>query len=577
MPGPIKAGSSASPPYLRSPEAAQPRNVRAAASDALWLFCFALASSIWCWSAAAALGPTFDEPTYLRCGIEHWQTGSYKPLMRLGTMPLAIDVQTLFVRLFATGGGSSVPLPHALPWARAGTLLFWWALLFYAMRAGLTIGGRWGGRLAVALLASEPVVLGHAALATTDIPVAACLLALAVEFHAGRAGNWPRRLVLPAMLCGLSILAKASALAFAPICLVVIELQRRLWPTTPLPPGGEIASKPPRGRGSLLDIVLIVTGGLLLTFLYCGSDWTTEPTFVQWAKTLPAGRVHDAMLWISEHLRIFTNAGEGLVQQVKHNIRGHGAFILGHEYRRAVWFYFPVALTIKLSLSLLAGVVVLATLARATLRNWASFIALALLAYSLTCRVQIGVRLMLPLIVFLCVGLGSAAAIALRQFSGWKRTVIGFWLVLGISSSAWAAVHVWPHGIAFTNAAWGGTSNGYRLLSDSNYDWGQGLPDLRDWLQRQHEPALEVWYFGSDPSVHEPPLHELPLQSLTDENVADAIRGKLIAVSTTLLYGAYTARSPSASEAAALFRSLTPRDRTLTFFIYDLRQPSRSP
>ena len=46
---------------------------------------------------------------------------------------------------------------------------------------------------AVALLACEPVLLGHAALATTDIAVAACLLALAFEFHAGRGGRWPRR------------------------------------------------------------------------------------------------------------------------------------------------------------------------------------------------------------------------------------------------------------------------------------------------------------------------------------------------------------------------------------------------
>src|SRR4029077_4903462 len=142
----------------------------------------------------------------------------------------------------------------------------------------------------------------------------------------------------------------------------------------------------------------------LVTFLYCGSDWTTERTFIEWAQTLPVGKVHDAMLWISEHFRIFTNAGDGLAQQIKHNIRGQNAFILGHEYRRAIWFYFPVALTMKMSLSLLAGVAVIAAVYRAALRNWACLIAAVLLVFSVTCRVQIGIRLVLPLIAFLCVG-----------------------------------------------------------------------------------------------------------------------------------------------------------------------------
>jgi hypothetical protein len=547
-------------------------NRRAAIADCAWLLCFGLASTVWCLSAAATLGPTFDEPIYIRCGLEHWQTGSYKQLMRLGTMPLAVDVQTLAVHLWERWRGGPLPLADALRCARAATLVFWWTLLIYTLRAGRMIGGRWGGRIAVALLAGEPGVLGHAALATSDIAVTAFLLLLAVEFYAGRESRWPRRVALPAILYGLAILAKASALVFGPLCLLTIVVERSWRAGTFL---NNTATGRESMRRSLVDVAKIMIGGLVVTFLYCGSDWTTERTFIESAQTLPAGKFHDTMLWTSEHLRIFTNAGEGLAQQIKHNIRGHGSFILGREYRRAIWFYFPVALTIKTTLSLLAAPLVIVAVRRATLRNWACLIAGILLLYSMTCRVQIGVRFMLPLLVFLCVGLGAAAATALGQLQGWKRTALTVWLIVEISSAASAAIRVWPHGICFTNLAWGGTVNGYRLLSDSNYDWGQGLPELRKWTQQHGVEKMNVWYFGTDPSVHVASLRELPLHRVTNQAVAEAVKGKLVAVSTTLLYGTYTGELPS-REAVAFFRSHWPISRTMTFLIYDFRESPRS-
>ena len=59
------------------------------------------------------------------------------------------------------------------------------------------------------------------------------------------------------------------------------------------------------------------------------------------------------MRWIAEHLRIFTNAGQGLVKQIQHNIRGHSVFLLGEARPRAFWYYFPVALSIKMTLTAL--------------------------------------------------------------------------------------------------------------------------------------------------------------------------------------------------------------------------------
>src|SRR5204863_2814462 len=88
------------------------------------------------------------------------------------------------------------------------------------------LAGPWGGRLAVALVACEPNMLAHASLATTDIAVTACLMALLYHFRTGREAGWVRRRAVPAVWFGLAILAKASALVYGPLCLIVLEGER---------------------------------------------------------------------------------------------------------------------------------------------------------------------------------------------------------------------------------------------------------------------------------------------------------------------------------------------------------------
>src|SRR5262249_57862459 len=111
----------------------------------------------------------------------------------------------------------------------------------WAGRRGRRVAGRGGGRLAVAFLACEPSLLAHATLATTDIAVTACVLALVYHFRAGREAGWPRRVAVPAFWFGAAVLAKASGLVYGGICLLVLEVERLARtgppPRAPPPPG----------------------------------------------------------------------------------------------------------------------------------------------------------------------------------------------------------------------------------------------------------------------------------------------------------------------------------------------------
>src|SRR5262249_23744533 len=148
------------------------------------------------------------------------------------------------------------------------------------------------------------------------------------------------------------------------------------------------------------------------------------------------------------------------------------------------------------------------------LLNWAFVAAMVLLLFSLTARIQIGIRLILPVVVLAIVGVAGAAAELQRVLtvvgtsrSPWLRAV-GFsaLIALGVAWTSLSAVRVWPEGLCYTNEAWGDTKDGYLYLSDSNYDWGQGLKELAAWQKEHGDAKLDVWYFGAVPALERLPM-----------------------------------------------------------------------
>jgi hypothetical protein len=67
-------------------------------------------------------------------------------------------------------------------------------------------------------------------------------------------------------------------------------------------------------------------------------------------------------------------------------------------------------------------------------------------------------------------------------------------VLLGIEAAITA-----PYYISYFNQLGGGTGNGYRIIVDSNIEWGQDLKRLRDYLQEHPEiqrPYIEYYWDG---------------------------------------------------------------------------------
>ena len=574
--------------------------------DWLWFLTAALLSSavIVYGIAGGEIGATFDEPFYVQAGLTAWRSGSNKLLMRAGTMTLPVDVQTLPVYLWEKWRG--VPwelprdLPRVLPIARLTNLLFWWLLLLMIWRLGWTWGGRWGGRLAVAILACEPNLLAHAGLATTDLALTACLLLLVDCYWRGRDQTWWKRVLLPGVCYGVALTAKASALVFGLQAMIVLGLGHLICSDPEIKNiscscggGGHVWA-----WGRLLwqrsvtlrwDLFAIVVIGLVFAFAYTGCDWGPEPTFIRWAEQLPEGWLRDVMLPLSHHLRIFTNAGEALVYQIKHNIRGHDTYVNGQWYHRATPWYFPLALSMKTPLPVM-GVLLLAfvTSPRHLLTPPAA-LALVMLVLSPTYRVQIGIRFLFPAMVLGVI----AAAAALgryaeaRQEAGsrarLRRHRWVLWLAGGLLLAQAAEVYRHgPHLLCYFNDFWGGPRAPDDLLHESNYDWGQGLPQLRRWCQEHQVDRIAVWYYGRDPTVELPPLQPAPLSHWPHQGDPERIRAacagaKWLAVSVGCLR-CNPDITPHHRDTLRWLQNRTPIARLRLFLIYSLDDtPSPTP
>jgi hypothetical protein len=156
--------------------------------------------------------------------------------------------------------------------------------------------------------------------------------------------------------------------------------------------------------------------------------------------------------------------------------------------------------------------------------------------------------------------------VAAGEVAGWLwswRRPAG--LVLASALALWYAggtLRNHPHHLAYFNEIGGGPANGWRLLVDSNLDWGQDLKRLATWMRENGVPRLKLSYFGSaDPAYYGIDAEALPgYRAPHATHVTREVRpGDVVAVSATHLQGVYV--DPEDRALLARFRGLPPIGR----------------
>jgi hypothetical protein len=230
----------------------------------------------------------------------------------------------------------------------------------------------------------------------------------------------------------------------------------------------------------------------------------------------------------------------GFVFVLRHS-EARPAFLLGELSERGFPHYFLATFALKTPLPLVA----LLVLALAGAPSLPSRLRLVLwlpvavyVAASLGRGIQIGHRHLLPIYPFLFVAAGRAALLV----EGRRRVAAGAAVAALAGWYAAGTLRQHPHHLAFFNELAGGASNGWRLLADSNLDWGQELKALKAWMDERGVARIKLSYFGSaDPGYYGIECDMLPsaMSPRPPRVTRTLVPGDVVAVSVTNLQGVY--------------------------------------
>ena len=510
---------------------------------------------------------TFDEGTHLPAGYTHLALGDHRlnpeqpPLVKVvaAAALLAADpeVRTDHVA-WTTARQWEFGRRFLYSWNDGDRLLFLGRLPMVALTLALIaaifvrtrgLAGVAAAAIALGLAALSPDLLAHGNLVTTDVGLALFVfLAVAAFDRLTRRATWGD-LLLAGLATGAALATKFSGLVLGPVLLVLgavaVGGERPLEVALVGPP--RVVRGMVRRAGAVLGLLAGV-GALALLVIWASYGFRgalspdpavraeqratlEEPHEHLWQRALVAGA--DIGVVPEDYAR-------GLLFVMAHS-EGRRTFLAGRLSDEGFGHYFLATFLLKTPIPLLVLIALaLVRIPRLPPRTVA-FVWVPIVIYggfALGRGLQIGHRHLLPILPFLLV----AAAEAASALTGWRRPV-GVGLVVVLASwYAGGTLSNHPHHLAYFNEAAGGPANGWKVLVDSNLDWGQDLKRLGSWMEVRGVDKIKLSYFGSaDPAYYRIDCERLPGYSAPHPpRVTRQIRpGDVVAVSATNLQGVY--------------------------------------
>jgi hypothetical protein len=445
----------------------------------------------------------------------------------------------------------SVPAEMWLFAGRAMITLFSAAtglLVFFQSRAAF---GWRGGFLSLAAFALSPSFLAHGALATSDVVMTFFFFASVLAWWRHLEHPGAVNAALSAVVFGLATVAKFSAILLLPMFAMIAFVSLLGQPR-------EARWKALARLGQTAALHAVVAWAVIWIFFGL--------RFSPFAPALADGAGYNhGWAWISSGLgwpgpivfalqnwHVLPDAFLYGFTFVLQFAKQRGAFLNGEHGIHGWVTFFPYAFLVKTTLPFL---LLIATAALATARRWRGlnagavwvrvrpFTPLVVLfvvywATSLASHLNIGHRHILPVYPVLFVAIG-----ALGPWIEIRRPLVAAAVA---ALAAWhmvESVRIRPNYLAYFNAIAGGPENGWRHLVDSSLDWGQDLPGLHAWLEKNDrgEPVY-LSYFGTGDPMHEG-IRATLLPTLPDVGPPRpwrALGPGIYAVSATMLQQVYS-------------------------------------
>ena len=485
----------------------------------------------WCWADAISIvllvvlagqlllssrksSATYDEQYHIANGLYFLHTGdpglipAHPPLIEvLATLPLLADRNLVVPFRDSSSTVSNLAYSDEVLWrlnpngrsmvARARLPIIGLTLLLGVIVYAWTreLFGPTCGLLALTLLSFDPNILAHGSLATNDIGVTFFSTLTLYTFWRWMTRPTSARAVVVGLALGLALVSKFSAI-YLIAAVMIILVTDRIWKLT--------SASRLNAKTTLAYLAVIAAAAYFAISAAYGFRVGTLKGY-----PFPAREYLTAL-----------QAGTALIAG------GKPSFLLGAYSTTGWWYYFPVAFAVKTPLPtlILIGATLVFVYRRGT---WRSTLPLLIpvgiyFAICLTSTFNIGYRHLLPILPCLFIFTGQLALIDWKASRLASAAVLALvvWLTIG-------SVMISPHYLAFFNELAGGPDNGYKILVDSNLDWGQDLIGLREYMTQQNIPSVKLSYHGTaDPAaygvVYEP-LPSYPYNQWTGDTVPDIL------------------------------------------------------
>ena len=463
---------------------------------------------------------------------------------------------TMGTQFFYESGNNA---DQIIQWARFGPMLLTILLSLLIFLWSRSLMGSWWALIPTTLTALSPSVLAQGHYVTTDIGASLGFI-LAIYFFGNYMLHSTRKnLVYAGIAYGIAQLLKFSTVLLIPLFLFLIAafvfvkaFNHRVSLAAKL---GHFIQYGFRYLGSLMAIFVI--GYALVYLVYApitihypmekqtsdttailtsfgGVDGVIPPCEI----TKPGMRcLANLDIAMTKHslTRPFAQYMLGVLMVVQRASGGNTGYFLGQVSAAGWWYYFPVVFLYKEPLPslILIGFALLLGLwtflknfrSPSSLKdrlfayinlNFAEFSMLSFIVlywvYSMHSTLNIGIRHVLPTIPLMYI-------LAAGRIKRWTRQEFDFShgllrnflnVVVGIAKSSFKTAIilffvVWyiaetflagPYFISYFNELAGGTTNGYREVTDSNYDWGQDLKRLASFVDQHNINKIAVNYFG---------------------------------------------------------------------------------
>lgn len=427
-------------------------------------------------------------------------------------------------------------LPMILLTLLFGFLLYWWAKRYYGEKVAI---------LALFFFVFSPTIIAHGRYVTTDIAAAfGFFIGLITYVRYLESPGW-KNLILSGFALGTALLLKFSAALLIPVFAglgILWIFISHIYHVKENAPKSEILKHISSELVYLfLNLLLISVIALALVWLvYLTNIWNYP------AERQLADLDHNLATFGKHHLVDITRSmsensltrplGQylhGLLMVIQRAAGGNTAYFWGEVTNTGWAWYFPIAYLLKESVGfhLLTAVALIFAIygiwrthdkSLGAIMEWTrdNFILTASIVFiavywwqSIRSPLNIGVRHVVPTFPFIYLLVSREIIKWAQKYSYADPQNIREWLVtlyekyiksapkyafvflilLWIAASAALS---FPHYISYYNEFVGGPKNGYKYIVDSNYDWGQDLKRLAQFIERNRIEKVRLDYFG---------------------------------------------------------------------------------